>query len=250
MSTLTRPDPGSTPDGAGVAVTSWDGVSRSFPFGRRVAVVGLLLGSAANTAEAVLGRWLLPDSPDAPGALIEHYARHGTTIGVLSTIGTLAIPFMLVGFLSLAHLLAGRMRRTAAVAAGLLAAGMWGFAGVHLLELTYLSVADVGNTAALRDFVDVVEGNVYLGLLWGLPFLAGCVLGMITLALGLLRSGVLPRWVPGCLLGFILLDFTVGTASPVDPHWLYLLACCGAAMIIGRMSDDEWRTADTRRGRS
>ena len=54
----------------------------------------------------------------------------------------------------------------------------------------------------------------------------------------------------GAPLWNLQMDFTVGTASPVDPHWLYLLACCGAVMFIGRMSDDEWRTADTRRGRS
>jgi hypothetical protein len=226
---------------------------RAVPIGRRLAAVGLLAGAAGNTAEAVLGRWLLPDVPDASGRLIDHYAQHGTTIGAMATVGTLAIPFMVVGFLALTRLLGRGMRRTAGVAAGLLMAGMWGFAGVHLLEFTYHSVAEVGSTASLRQFVDVVEGNPYIGLLWGLPFLAGCVLGVVTLAVGLLRTGVLPRWIPACLLGFVVLDFTVGTASPVDPHWLYLLACVGAATAVLRMTDQEWstgRTADTWGGRS
>jgi hypothetical protein len=73
-----------------------------------------------------------------------------------------------------------------------------------------------------------------------LPFLAGCVLGVITLSVGLLRSGVLPRWIPAALLGFIVLDFSVGRRVPVDPHWLYLVACLGAAWCISRMSDREW----------
>lgn len=216
---------------------------RTHPFGRRVAVIGLVVGAAANTAETVLGRWLLPDVPEGPGRLIDHYAEHGTTIGILSTVGTLAIPFMVVGFLSFTHLLARRMRRTAAVAAGLLLAGMWGFAGVHLLEFGYHSMADVGNTASLRELVEVWGDSGYVGLLWGLPFLAGCVLGLLTLAVGLLRSRVLPRWVPLCLLGFIVLDFSVGRAVPVDPHWLYLLACGGAAAHIARMSDRDWTNA-------
>jgi hypothetical protein len=216
---------------------------RTHPLSRRLAVVGLVVGAVGNTTETVVGRWTLPDPADAPGRLIHQYAEHGSTIGVLSTIGTLAIPFMVIGFLAYAHLLARRMPRTAVTAAVLLVAGMWGFAGVHLAEFAYHSAADVGNTADMRAFVDTSADNVYMGLLWGLPFLAGCVLGVITLSVGLLRSGVLPRWIPAALLGFILLDFSVGRAVPVDPHWLYLVACLGTAWQVGRMSDHEWANA-------
>ena len=205
--------------------------------------MGLVVGGFLNTAETVVGRWVLPDVPDSPARLIDYYAEHDATIGALSTIGTLAIPFMVVGFLSMTHLLRTRMRRTAWAATALLVAGMWGFAGVHLAEFMYHSVAEVGNTPSLREFVDVSGDNVYLGLLWGLPFLVGCVLGVITLAAGLLRSGVLPRWIGAALLGFIVLDFGAGRAVPVDPHWLYLLACCGTAWTIARMTDREWANA-------
>jgi hypothetical protein len=41
----------------------------------------------------------------------------------------------------------------------------------------------------------------------------GCVLGLLTLALGLLLSGVLPRWVPLALLAFVVLNVVLGFAA-------------------------------------
>jgi hypothetical protein len=77
----------------------------------------------------------------------------------------------------------------------------------------------------------------------------GCVLGLLTLALGLLRSGVLPRWVPLALLAFVVIDFGTGPVGPIDPHWLYLAAAIGVAHRLLTTGDAEWADAAKRSAR-
>ena len=74
-----------------------------------------------------------------------------------------------------------------------------------------------------------------LGAVFGMPFMVGAVLGMLTLTLGLLvKSAGVPRWIPALWLAFIVLDFSIGAVGPVDPHWLYLVGAVGLAHHITR----------------
>ncbi len=204
----------------------------SAPVGRRTAVVALVVGAALNTAEAVLGQ-LLPERPDTVAEQLRLVAENSTLYTVRAVVGTLAVPFMAVAFLAASRVLAARARRAGAVAGALLLAGMWGFLGIHVLGLLQVP-ASRGDVAANAAVLQAAEREPLLGVLFLLPFLAGVVLGLLVLTVGMLRTGVVARWIPAAWLAFLALDFTVGSVGPVDPHWLFLAGAVGLAAALHR----------------
>ncbi|MGY1770280.1 hypothetical protein [Blastococcus sp. SYSU D00813] len=201
--------------------------------GRRLAVAGLVVGAVLNTAEAVLLQFL----PERPAELVDQLplvADHLPLFGTRLVVGTLAIPFMVIAFLAAARVLATRARRTAAVAGTLLAAGMWGFVGIHLLGLLQVPASAAEEPAAAAALLADVESHPLFLLLFLLPFLAGSALGMVVLTVGLLVTRVVPRWIAAAWLVFVLLDFSVGAVGPVDPHWLWLAGALGLAGHLAR----------------
>jgi hypothetical protein len=89
-----------------------------------------------------------------------------------------------------------------------------------------------------------LQEDTLLGALFALPFMAGTVLGMLVLTIGLLARGAgVPRWIPGVWLVFIVLDFTVGAVGPVDPHWLYFLGAAGLAHHVLKDGARAWTNA-------
>jgi hypothetical protein len=202
------------------------------PVGRRLAVTGLVVGAVLNTAEAVLAQ-LLPTRPEGLEAQLRLVAEHSTLYGVRAVLGTVAIPFMAIAFLAAARLLASRARRTAIVAGTLLLAGMWGFVGIHLLGLLQLPAA-TADPAAAAGVLEAAQASPVLAGLFLVPFLAGTAVGMVVLTVGLLRTGVVARWIPAAWLVFLLIDFSVGAVGPVDPHWLWLAGAVGLAAHIAR----------------
>ncbi|WP_210480857.1 hypothetical protein [Naasia sp. SYSU D00948] len=213
---------------------TWQGTPVTKPggVGRRLAAVALIGGAALNTTEAVLAQ-LLPERPATTAEALRLVAENSALYGTRAVLGTLAIPLMAIAFLALAQLLATRARRLAGIAGGALLAGMWGFVGIHILGLVQLPASQL-DPAQAAPVLDAIEGHPVLGLLFLLPFLAGCALGMVLLAVGVLWTRVLPRWVGIAWLVFILVDFTVGAVGPVDPHWLFLAGSIGAAVAILR----------------
>ena len=201
--------------------------------GWRLGAVALVLGAAGNTAQAVMSQ-ILGDRPETIAGQVALANEHPTLLTAITVVGTLAVPFMAVGFLAAAQELRSRARRTGQAAGSLLVLGMWGFVGIQ--------IAGVLSTIALRDpdgraaatFLDGLGENPLLGVLFGLPFLIGCVVGMLTLTIGLLVKGGVPRWIPGLWLLFIVWDFTIGAVGPVDPHWLYLAGAVGLAAHLVR----------------
>ncbi len=201
------------------------------PVGRRLAVTGLVVGSVLNTTEALLTK-ALPARPEGLEDQLRLVAENSTVYGVRAVIGTVAVPFMAIAFLAAARVLAERARRTAILAGSLLLAGMWGFAGIHLLGLLQLPGSQ--DPAGSAGFFEAAESSPVLAALFLVPFLAGTVLGMVVLTVGMLKTGVVARWIPAFWLVFIVIDFSVGPVGPVDPHWLWLLGAFGLAAHIAR----------------
>ncbi len=204
--------------------------------GRRLAVTGLLVGATLNTTEAVLGQFL-PARPEGLEDQLRLVAEHSTLYGVRAVLGTLAVPFMVIGFLAAARLLAERARRTGRFAGTALVAGMWGFVGIHLMGLLQLPASGSADLGAAARVLEAAQSSPVLGALFLLPFLAGTVLGMLVLTVGLLRTGAVPRWIPAVWLVFLLIDFSVGAVGPVDPHWLYLVGAAGLAAHVARAGE-------------
>ena len=135
-------------------------------------------------------------------------------------IGTVTIPFMIIGFITMARLLRTAMPRTGLVAGLLLGAGMWGFLGLHIIGLAEIPLSAMEDRTAAATALQAIENSPISLAVFLVPFFVGCLLGLLTLALGLLRSGALPRWVPVALLAFLVIDFGTGPVGPIDPH------CC------------------------
>jgi hypothetical protein len=217
------------------------GARRPVPFGAGLAAAGLVLGAAGNTAQAALGQIL--DRPSEVADQIALANERPVIVTAMCLVGTVAVPFMAVGFLAAARFLRGRARRTGTAAGILLVLGMWGFLAVQTAELIQLTaMLDPAGTEA-ATYLHGMDSQPLLGALFGLPFMAGTVLGMLLLGIGLLVTGAVPRWIPATWLAFLVLDFGVGAVGPVDPHWLYLIGAVGLAVHVVRDGGRAWANA-------
>ena len=213
---------------------------RVVPFGPRLAAAGLVLGAGGNTLQAVLGQ-VLGGRPDAVADQIEVARAHEGLVTAMSLAGTLAVPFMVIGFVAAAHLLARHARRTGIVAGVLLVLGMWGFVAVQTAELLQLTAMLDPRGVEAATYLNGLDSQPLLTAVFGAPFMLGCVLGMLTLGIGLLVRGAgVPRWIPAVWVVFIVLDFTIGAVGPVDPHWLYLAGAVGLAHHVLRDRAAAW----------
>lgn len=210
------------------------GRSHHSRIGWRLGAASLVVGATGNTAQAVLSQ-LLGERPESITEQVALANEHPTLLTAMAVVGTVAVPFMAIGFLAAAQELGRRARKTSLAAGTLLVLGMWGFLAIQ--------IAMVLSTIALRDpdgrstaaFLEELGSHPLTGVLFGAPFMIGCVAGMLTLTIGLLVKGGVPRWIPAAWLVFIVLDFGIGRVGIVDPHWLYLAGAVGLAThLAGR----------------
>ena len=209
---------------------------RATSLSRGLAAAAIVLGAAGNTAEAVLGG-IVGDKPDAVADQLQLIADRPVLVGAMLIVGTVAVPLMAFGFVAAARVLARRLGRLAGIAwlsGALLVVGMWGFLGMHTLELIGHAALTDGDTAAATFLSGDVYDDVVLEVLFGQPFFIGTVLGMVSLSVALLVTGAVPRWIGAVWLAFIVLDFSIGAVGPVDPHWLYLTGAVGLAVHLYR----------------
>ena len=203
--------------------------------GWRIGAASLVIGAATNTAQAAMSQ-VLGGRPETIADQVRLANEHPTLLTAMTVVGTVAIPFMAVGFLAAAQELRSRAPRAGLAASSLLVLGMWGFLAIQISGLlSTIALRDPDGRAAAA-FLDDLGSDPLLAVLFGLPFMVGCVVGMLTLTIGMLVKGGVPRWIPGLWLLFIVWDFTIGAVGPVDPHWLYLAGAVGLAAHLVRRS--------------
>ncbi|MCF6379372.1 hypothetical protein L2K70_17310 [Nocardioides KLBMP 9356] len=214
------------------------------PFGAAFAATALVLGAAGNTAQAVMTQ-LLGGRPETIDDMVALASDSPTLVTAMSVTGTVALPFMALGFVAAAHLLTRRARRAGGIAGTLLVLGMWGFLGLQLTGLVQIRALLDGEAGlAAATWMQSQQQDPLLGVLFALPFMAGTVIGMLVLTIGLLVRGAgVPRWIPGAWLVFIVLDFTIGAVGPVDPHWLYFIGAVGLAHHVLQDGARAWKNA-------
>jgi hypothetical protein len=199
-----------------------------------VTAASLVTGAALmNGIESIGMRVLLPARPDDTIEMLQQVADHQTTYAVLTVVGTLAVPLMAAAFVVMTRVAAPRARRTAAASRALLLAGMWGFLGMHVVNLTQVPLSDPALGGSGAAALEAIEQSPVFGLMFLLPFLVGTTLGLLLLAVGLLRNRV-PRWVPLTMLAFLVVDFGLRNSGPVDAHWLWIAASLGMARLLVR----------------
>ena len=199
---------------------------------RPLLAAGLVTAAAVlNGLESIGTRALLPDRPDDTRAMLELVAEHRATYAALVVVGTLAVPLMAAAFVVMTRIAAERARRTATAAAVQLLAGMWGFLGMHVVNLLQVPLSAEPVRAEGVVALDALMESPVLGLLFLAPFLLGTALGLVLLVVALFRSST-PRWIPATMLAFLVVDFGLRNGGPVDAHWLWIAASLGIARLL------------------
>lgn len=197
----------------------------------RTAAALVVAAAVLNGIESIGTRALLPARPEDTSAMLELVADHRATYTALVVVGTLAVPLMAAAFVVMTGIAAERARRTATAARVLLLAGMWGFLGMHVVNLLQvpLSATAVREEGAIA--LDALQQSPVLGLMFLAPFLLGTALGLLLLVVSLWRSSA-PRWIPLTMLAFLVVDFGLRNGGPVDAHWLWIAASLGIARLL------------------
>ena len=146
-----------------------------------------------------------------------------------------------LGLLGLAQVTRWDARRLTAVAVVLVVWGMWGFTNVVALGYAAGTVAPgaIGVDAAVRLNEAYLEHPVTLVTAL-YPHLLGSFLGLVLLCVAGWRTRVLPRVPLGLLLAFLVWDFTLPSAGPVEPHLLLLVALVWLGVRILGMPQATW----------
>lgn len=217
---------------------------RPAPIGRRTAVAALAIGATLNLAEALIGRVV-----GQSGSVSETLAaveQRPTLAAIGLALGTVAVPFLLLGIVAMAQLIRPRMPRLGATVAVLALVGTFGFFGIHAVSVVDAAAVDQPDRAAMVALIEAAQQSS-LGALIVLPFLVGMAGAVLLASIGFLRTRVVPIWIPVVLVLFLVLDFGPFSTGPVDPHWLFLAASLGLAAEVAKRTDRQWwtgRTAD------
>lgn len=212
-------------------------VPRPAPIGRRVAVVALTVGATLNLTEALIGRVVGQNSSVADN--LDAWAAKPALAATGLVLGTLAVPFMLLGFVAMGQLIRPRMPKLGTTAMVLGFLGSLGFLGIHAVGVVEHAAAGEPDRQAMVAVIEATQSSA-LGLVIVMPFMLGLVGSVLLSSIGFLRTRVVPVWIPVVLLAFLVLDFGGFPVGPVDPHWLFLAASLGLAYAIAQRTDRQW----------
>ncbi|WP_040339804.1 DUF6796 family protein [Candidatus Blastococcus massiliensis] len=233
--------PAPAPD-APRSATQDEPTPRPAPLGRRAAVVCLTVGAVLNLGEALLNR--AGGQSSSVAETLDAWADRPTLAAVGLVVGTIGVPFLLLGLVAMAQLFRPRMPRLGATAMILAFVGGLGFLGIHAVSIYDAAAVDQPDRAAMVALIEDAQSSA-LAILILAPFLLGMVGSVLLTSIGYLRTRVVPVWIPVVLLAFLVLDFGAFSTGPVDPHWLFVAASFGVAVTVARRTDRQWWTGRT-----
>lgn len=190
---------------------------------RRAAVVALVAAPVLSAVSEVL-------QPDLGASSADRLAALDGPLPAVSAVAFLVSQLpMLVAVLAIGHLLRTRSPRLSAWGTGLGVVGAFGHTVFGGMSLAWLAMAAQGpaDRAAYARVLDSISNSP--AMLFSLAGLAGTVLGVLLLSIGLFRAGVGPRWVGPVLWAFLVIEF-VGTSVSASAAYLSVL-CFVAAFV-------------------
>lgn len=220
-------------------------MSRALPSVRRVLVAVSLV---AAIGLSIIGILLQPEFPDEPGEYVELLAGSTTAVVGLQLFLWSQV-FWAIGLVGLAHAASHRspvLATLGAVFSGLGAFGHAAYGGASLVTLGMARyAAESGDLDAAQAAFGATQGGDFVPYL--LAGLGGTVLGVILVAVALLRSAIAPRWVAILLLAwtaveFVLPNFLSGAWVTYTSLVLGVIAFTGAAVAVLRSGSGAWTT--------
>jgi hypothetical protein len=205
------------------------------------------VASAALLVTALLGLLSVALQPDFPS---DHAARLAAldaagARGAVSAVAFLIsqLPFT-VAVLGLGHLLRRQAPRLSTTGVVLGVVGAFGHTVFGGLSMAYVLMAgDTSRRAAYAALYAHIENSPVM--LFSLMGLAGTVVGLLLLAVALLRTGVVARWVPALLVAFVVLEFAGSGLSSYASDVAgacYLIAFAALAVRLHQMPVESWRS--------
>jgi hypothetical protein len=208
------------------------------------------LAAAALVITSVLGLVsvaLQPDFPEGHAARLAAIDDAGAS-AIVSAVAFLLqqLPFI-VAMLGLGHLLRSSAPRLSTTGVLLGCVGAFGHTVFAGMSMTYLLMAtDAEHRSEFGALYARIESSPVM--LMALLGLAGTVFGLLLMAIALVRTRVVPLWVPGLLVAFLVLEFA---GSAVSCYASELAgACCLIAFValavhVHRMPVSTWRSHAT-----
>lgn len=200
----------------------------------------LVLGGILNGGGQYVGELLSPDherfSDQFQWGLDHPLLHQGEQFALLAS-----MLFLPLGLLAIAQLTRWHTPRLTAVAALLTLWGMWGFGNV--IALGYAAGSVGPRTIGVDDSVELNDGFLeHAGVLAGalFPHLIGSFLGLLLLSAAAWRSRVFPKPPLVLLVGFLIWDFLLPSAGPLEPHLLLMVALVWLGLHLTRMPHRLW----------
>lgn len=180
---------------------------------------------AAGAWLGLAGLAVQPTIPDDPTEFARLLADStGAALGLQAFV--VSQIFWAIGLIGVGHVVAHRSTVLGWVGAALSGLGAFGHAvygGALLLQL-----ALAPNTQAAAAAINASDGGVFIPFL--VMGLLGTTLGLVLLAVGLLRSRLAPRWMAPALLTWVVIEFVL---SGVAAWAAYLSITVGAVTFAG-----------------
>ena len=215
------------------------------PLSRAVQVtVGCALVAAGllNGLSQYVGHLLAGDGIDDFADQMRWWAAHPTEARVEQLALVASTLVMPIGLLGLLHLARRRSHRLTAVAGVLVLWGIWGFH--NILAMGYVTgyvgpqELPMGEAIRLNDALTTEPGVVVTALL---PHLLGSFVGLLLLCVACWRSRLVPRAPLVLLAVFLVWDFLLPAAGPLEPHLLLVVSWGWLGVHIVRMAPQDWR---------
>ena len=171
-----------------------------------------------------------------------HLALHRTEqLAIL-----VSVLFIPLGLLGLAHVTRWRAPRLTLVGTPLMLWGMWGFNNVLAMGYVSGTVAPLflplQQALALHEGLPGEPGVVATALV---PHLVGSFFGVMLLTLAAWRSRLFSPVPCVLVLVFLVWDFLLPAAGPLEPHLLLAVAFTWMGITILRMPADVWHRGGT-----
>lgn len=207
---------------------------------RRAAAVSLIAAPLLGLPTSQI--W--PDNPIDPADRLGVIAENSGRYVAANLMTVLMIVLFVPAILGLVHLLRGRKPRLSHVGGALAGLGIVGWSGVTALTSIEVEMAKAADRAAMVDLAERFQSSVGPAVFL-VMFLLGLFVGLIVLAIGLWRAGLVRAWVPIAVVAAVVIDVVASTEQlAVAVVWGLLTAALGSVGLrVLRMSNADWERA-------
>lgn len=193
------------------------------PFRQTIGALSLVASSVLAAVSVVLQPDLGSSSAQRLSALADGPLPAISAVGFVVS----QLP-MMISFLAIGQLLRTHAPLLAAWGTSLGVLGAFGHTVFGGTSLIYVAMAhDPTHRAAYVSLLDSLNNSPVM--LFSLLGLAGTVIGLLLLSIGIFRAGITPRWVGPALWAFLLVEFVV---SGISRYASYLSVILLAAAFL------------------